>query len=193
MLLYGVLRKRLHLKAFVVQGVERWMVCTPLIVNVFVTLATHHSECHCKTLFETSCTYRIIKEDYVLFDMDCWRRECFIEARFKVYVCVYVLMPGSWLELCTSSSGAVGIAYTSCRVPHHGRGITAADGYLAAPGKPFACFCSPYCCCSPLTVSNFVFVDLVRFYLLCSPSHGIKESSPSIELVPFLCVNCFMW
>jgi hypothetical protein len=40
---WRVLQKRLHLKAYklsIVQGVERNIVCTPLSVNVFVTLAT---------------------------------------------------------------------------------------------------------------------------------------------------------
>jgi hypothetical protein len=35
-----VLRKRLHYPLFKVQSVERWIVCTPLSVNVFVTLTT---------------------------------------------------------------------------------------------------------------------------------------------------------
>jgi hypothetical protein len=39
-----------------IQGVERWIICTPLSGNVFVTLATQRSEYHCKALFETSCT-----------------------------------------------------------------------------------------------------------------------------------------
>jgi hypothetical protein len=35
---------------------ERWMVCTHLSANVFVTLATQlHLEYHCKAPFETSC------------------------------------------------------------------------------------------------------------------------------------------
>jgi hypothetical protein len=39
-----------------VQGVERLIVCTPLRVNVFVTLVTHqHLEYNCKALFETPC------------------------------------------------------------------------------------------------------------------------------------------
>jgi hypothetical protein len=39
-----------------VQGVERRIVCTPLSVNVFVTLATQqHLKYHCKALFETLC------------------------------------------------------------------------------------------------------------------------------------------
>jgi hypothetical protein len=40
---WRVLRKCLHLKAYklsIVQGVERRIVCMPLRVNVFVTLAT---------------------------------------------------------------------------------------------------------------------------------------------------------
>jgi hypothetical protein len=40
---WRVLRKRLHLKAYklsIVQGVEQWTVCTPLSVNIFITLAT---------------------------------------------------------------------------------------------------------------------------------------------------------
>jgi hypothetical protein len=52
--LWRMLRKRLLLKAyklFIVQGVERWIVCT---VKVFVTLATQqHLEYHYKALFET--------------------------------------------------------------------------------------------------------------------------------------------
>jgi hypothetical protein len=38
-----MLLKRLHLNEYklsIVQGVERWIVCTPLIINFFVTLAT---------------------------------------------------------------------------------------------------------------------------------------------------------
>jgi hypothetical protein len=41
--LWRVLRKRLHLKEYkiyIVQSVEQRIVCTPLSVNVFVTLAT---------------------------------------------------------------------------------------------------------------------------------------------------------
>jgi hypothetical protein len=56
---------------------------------------------------------------------------------------------------------------------------------LTGISQPFACFCSPYCCCSLLAVSNPVFVDLVRFYLIRSSPHGIKESSPSTEFLPF--------
>jgi hypothetical protein len=38
------------------QGDERWLVCTPLSVNVSVTLAKQqHLDYHCKALFETSC------------------------------------------------------------------------------------------------------------------------------------------
>jgi hypothetical protein len=40
--LWRVLRKRLHSKAyklFIVQHLERWILCTPL--SVFITLATH--------------------------------------------------------------------------------------------------------------------------------------------------------
>jgi hypothetical protein len=40
---WRVLRKRLHLKAYklsIIQHLERWIVCTPLSVNAFVTLAT---------------------------------------------------------------------------------------------------------------------------------------------------------
>jgi hypothetical protein len=51
--------KRLRLKAYkltIVQAVEHWIVCTPLGVNVFVTLSTQqHLEYHCKALFQTSC------------------------------------------------------------------------------------------------------------------------------------------
>jgi hypothetical protein len=37
-----------------IQGAERWIFCTPLSVNVFVTLAIEqHTEYHCKALFET--------------------------------------------------------------------------------------------------------------------------------------------
>jgi hypothetical protein len=39
-----MLGKGLHLKAYklsIVPGVERWIVCTPLNTNIFVTLATH--------------------------------------------------------------------------------------------------------------------------------------------------------
>jgi hypothetical protein len=38
-----MLRKYLHLNAYklsIVQGVERWIACTPLSVNVFVTFDT---------------------------------------------------------------------------------------------------------------------------------------------------------
>jgi hypothetical protein len=39
-----------------VQGVERWIVCTPLSAKVFDTLATQkHLEYHCKALFEIPC------------------------------------------------------------------------------------------------------------------------------------------
>jgi hypothetical protein len=41
-----MVRKRLHLKAYklsIVQGVTQWILCTPLIVNVFVTLATSYT------------------------------------------------------------------------------------------------------------------------------------------------------
>jgi hypothetical protein len=35
---------------------ERWIVCTPLSANVFVTLATQrHLEYYCKALLETPC------------------------------------------------------------------------------------------------------------------------------------------
>jgi hypothetical protein len=40
---WRVLRKLLHLKAYrlsIVQGAERWIVCKPLSVNVFVSLVT---------------------------------------------------------------------------------------------------------------------------------------------------------
>jgi hypothetical protein len=34
--------------------VERWIVCTSLGVNVFITLTTeYHLEYHCKAVFET--------------------------------------------------------------------------------------------------------------------------------------------
>jgi hypothetical protein len=53
-----VLRKRLLLKAyklFAVQGVERWIVRTPLRVIASVTLAAQkYLEYYCKVLFETS-------------------------------------------------------------------------------------------------------------------------------------------
>jgi hypothetical protein len=36
--------------------VERWIVCTPLSINVFITLATrYHLEYHCKALFKIIC------------------------------------------------------------------------------------------------------------------------------------------
>jgi hypothetical protein len=39
-----------------VQGVDRWIVCTPLNVNIFVTFATEqYLEYHCNALFETLC------------------------------------------------------------------------------------------------------------------------------------------
>jgi hypothetical protein len=47
---------RLHLKAcklYIIQRLERWAVCTPLSVNVFVTLATQQ---HLEYLFETPYT-----------------------------------------------------------------------------------------------------------------------------------------
>jgi hypothetical protein len=60
-----MLRKLLYLRAYelsIIQGVERWIVCTSLSVNVFVTLATkRHLEYHCKALFETPC---ITSESY---------------------------------------------------------------------------------------------------------------------------------
>jgi hypothetical protein len=35
---------------------EQWLVCTPLSMNIFVTLITHHRlEYNCKALFETPC------------------------------------------------------------------------------------------------------------------------------------------
>jgi hypothetical protein len=40
---WRVLRKRSHLQAHklsIVQDVDRWIVCTPFSVNVFVTFAT---------------------------------------------------------------------------------------------------------------------------------------------------------
>jgi hypothetical protein len=37
--LWRVLRKLLH-KLSIIQNLERWIVCTPLSVNVFLTLAT---------------------------------------------------------------------------------------------------------------------------------------------------------
>jgi hypothetical protein len=38
------------------EAVERWIVCTPLSVNVFVTLSSQQPlEYHCKSLFETPC------------------------------------------------------------------------------------------------------------------------------------------
>jgi hypothetical protein len=56
---WRVLRKRLHSKKYklcIVRGVQRWLVCTPLSVNVFLTLATQQRlEYHCKALFETPC------------------------------------------------------------------------------------------------------------------------------------------
>jgi hypothetical protein len=51
--------EHLHLKAyklFIIQGVKLWIVCTPLSVKAFVTLATQqHLEYHCKALFKTPC------------------------------------------------------------------------------------------------------------------------------------------
>jgi hypothetical protein len=39
-----------------IQELERWIVCTPSNVNIFVTLATQQLlECHCKSLFATPC------------------------------------------------------------------------------------------------------------------------------------------
>jgi hypothetical protein len=53
--LWRVLRKRLHLKAYklsIAQGVQRRRDCTPLSVNVFVTLSTQYRfEYHCEGLF----------------------------------------------------------------------------------------------------------------------------------------------
>jgi hypothetical protein len=41
-------------KLSIVQHLARWIVCTPLSVNVFVRIATqYHLEYHCKALFET--------------------------------------------------------------------------------------------------------------------------------------------
>jgi hypothetical protein len=55
---WRVLRKRLHLKKC-----KLAIVCTPLSVNVFVTLATQqHLQYHCKTFFETPC---IIIESHI--------------------------------------------------------------------------------------------------------------------------------
>jgi hypothetical protein len=57
MLLRGALRKHLHLKPYKLsfdQGVEWWIACTPISINVFVTPATkQHLKYHCKALFET--------------------------------------------------------------------------------------------------------------------------------------------
>jgi hypothetical protein len=39
---WQVLRKHLYLKTYklpIVEGVQQWIVCTPLSVNIFVTLA----------------------------------------------------------------------------------------------------------------------------------------------------------
>jgi hypothetical protein len=56
MLLLG---KRSQLKAHglsIVQRVERWKVCTPSSVNVFITPAIElHLEYHCKGISETPC------------------------------------------------------------------------------------------------------------------------------------------
>jgi hypothetical protein len=56
--LWRLLRKCLRLEMYklsIVQGVEWWIVCTPLNVKIFVALATkQHLEYHCKALFETS-------------------------------------------------------------------------------------------------------------------------------------------
>jgi hypothetical protein len=40
----------------ILHSVEQWIVCTPLSVKVFVTLATRqHFEYRCKNIFETPC------------------------------------------------------------------------------------------------------------------------------------------
>jgi hypothetical protein len=53
-------------KLFIIQGVERWLVCKPLSVSVFVTLASQfHLEYRCKAFFETLCTI-------VLFLLRCY-------------------------------------------------------------------------------------------------------------------------
>jgi hypothetical protein len=60
-----VLRKRLHLKAYklsIVQGVECLTVCTPLRVNVFVTLTTHNMWSIIVKLFLKLC---ITSESYI--------------------------------------------------------------------------------------------------------------------------------
>jgi cobalamin biosynthesis protein CobD/CbiB len=53
------LDRSLHKKAYkvsVVQGVERWIVCTPFSVNVFVTLAKQqHFEYTSEALFKSRC------------------------------------------------------------------------------------------------------------------------------------------
>jgi hypothetical protein len=49
---WRVLQKRLDTLC----NIRGWIICTPLSVNVFVTLATElHLEYYCKTLFETPC------------------------------------------------------------------------------------------------------------------------------------------
>jgi hypothetical protein len=54
---WRVLRKRLHLKTYklsIVEHFERWIICTSLSWNVFVTLATQYNlEYYGKALFET--------------------------------------------------------------------------------------------------------------------------------------------
>jgi hypothetical protein len=65
MLLCGVAKKLYTYKLSMSQGAERWIVCTPLSINVFVTLAAH-LEYHRKTIFETPCK----EETLVLTDPD---------------------------------------------------------------------------------------------------------------------------
>jgi hypothetical protein len=55
----GAILKRLNLKAYkvsIVQHLGPWIVCTPLSVNGFVSLATQqHFKYHCEALFKTPC------------------------------------------------------------------------------------------------------------------------------------------
>jgi hypothetical protein len=46
----------IYTHTFIVQNFDRGIVCTPLSINVFVTLATQQNlEYHCKVIFETPC------------------------------------------------------------------------------------------------------------------------------------------
>jgi hypothetical protein len=71
----------------VFQHLERWIVCTPLSVNVFVTFATQqHLECRCKAFLKRPVFYEgaVLRLD----GQECWfsivRTRCDARARHTV-------------------------------------------------------------------------------------------------------------